>query len=217
MRRGRDQGLPSNRIERTKNERGAICPGSSEPCRNRIEWDHQKAAARPCREGVPYSVDWGADYLADDVLAVSSWTVSPAEAGGLSVGAFLKCRSFGIGDVAPQPEAQRLITGEAMRPPPPCHLRSAREGNSLRANWVRRTHRGWAWTDGVDAGPDAFPERYRVKMIGSRGMIEAETAMPTVTVELATIPADVGETIRIEVAMIGPMALSRDVCRSFIL
>jgi hypothetical protein len=32
-----------------------------------------------------YRIDWGADYLAGDVLTESSWTVSPAEAGGVSI------------------------------------------------------------------------------------------------------------------------------------
>ena len=32
-----------------------------------------------------YSVDWGADYLSGDTLTESSWTVSPAESGGLSI------------------------------------------------------------------------------------------------------------------------------------
>lgn len=32
-----------------------------------------------------YSVDWGADYLSDDVLTESSWAVSPAEPGGVSM------------------------------------------------------------------------------------------------------------------------------------
>jgi hypothetical protein len=32
-----------------------------------------------------YSVDWGADYLAGDVLTESGWTVSPAEAGGVTI------------------------------------------------------------------------------------------------------------------------------------
>jgi hypothetical protein len=32
-----------------------------------------------------YSVDWGADYLAGDVLTESSWAVSPAEVGGVSI------------------------------------------------------------------------------------------------------------------------------------
>jgi len=32
-----------------------------------------------------YSVDWGADYLAGDVLTESSWTIAPGEAGGVSI------------------------------------------------------------------------------------------------------------------------------------
>jgi hypothetical protein len=32
-----------------------------------------------------YSVDWGFDYLADDVLTESSWSVFPAETGGVSI------------------------------------------------------------------------------------------------------------------------------------
>ncbi len=32
-----------------------------------------------------YSVDWGAEYLTGDVLTESSWTVSPAEAGGVTI------------------------------------------------------------------------------------------------------------------------------------
>jgi hypothetical protein len=32
-----------------------------------------------------YAVDWGAEYLSGDVLTESGWTVSPAEAGGVSI------------------------------------------------------------------------------------------------------------------------------------
>lgn len=32
-----------------------------------------------------YSVDWGVEYLSGDVLTESSWTVTPAEAGGVSI------------------------------------------------------------------------------------------------------------------------------------
>jgi hypothetical protein len=32
-----------------------------------------------------YSVDWGAEYLSGDALAQSSWTVIPAETGGVSI------------------------------------------------------------------------------------------------------------------------------------
>jgi hypothetical protein len=32
-----------------------------------------------------YAVDWGAQYLAGDVLSASSWRVIPAEPGGVSI------------------------------------------------------------------------------------------------------------------------------------
>ena len=32
-----------------------------------------------------YSVDWGSEYLSDDALAESGWTVSPAEPGGVAI------------------------------------------------------------------------------------------------------------------------------------
>ena len=32
-----------------------------------------------------YSVDWGAEYLGDDLLADSSWSVEPDEAGGVTI------------------------------------------------------------------------------------------------------------------------------------
>lgn len=131
------------------------------------------------------------------------------------VGARVNCTSFGIGDAAPQPLAQRLVTGEAMRPPSPCHLSLSRDGSGLRASWVRRTHRAWAWNDGVEAGPDSFPERYRVRLTGPGGEVEAETSTPTASFELAAIPAGPGEIIRVDVAMIGPAALSRDTSASF--
>ena len=32
-----------------------------------------------------YAVDWGAEYLDDDAIASSSWSVTPVEIGGISV------------------------------------------------------------------------------------------------------------------------------------
>jgi hypothetical protein len=32
-----------------------------------------------------YSIDWGAEYLGDDLLTESEWTVSPDEPGGVSI------------------------------------------------------------------------------------------------------------------------------------
>lgn len=32
-----------------------------------------------------YSIDWGAEYLGDDLIASSEWSVSPDESGGVTV------------------------------------------------------------------------------------------------------------------------------------
>ena len=32
-----------------------------------------------------YLIDWGSDYLSDDVLETSNWSVDPVEAGGVAV------------------------------------------------------------------------------------------------------------------------------------
>ena len=32
-----------------------------------------------------YAVDWGADYLDEDALVASAWTVSPDEPGGIAI------------------------------------------------------------------------------------------------------------------------------------
>ncbi|MFL6730141.1 MAG: hypothetical protein ACJ8E3_00665 [Sphingomicrobium sp.] len=32
-----------------------------------------------------YSIDWGAEYLGDDVLAASAWSATPDEPGGVTV------------------------------------------------------------------------------------------------------------------------------------
>lgn len=32
-----------------------------------------------------YSIDWGAEYLTDELIAASGWIVEPAEAGGVTI------------------------------------------------------------------------------------------------------------------------------------
>ena len=32
-----------------------------------------------------YAIDWGAEYLGEDMLAQSDWTAAPAEAGGVTI------------------------------------------------------------------------------------------------------------------------------------
>ena len=153
--------------------------------------------------------------VADAFVMIEPARLSLVDLPAYQVGSVVKCTSFGIGDAAPLPNAERLVSGEAMRPPSPCHLRLWRDGATLHAGWIRRTHRGWSWADGLDAGSDDFPERYRITLTGPRGAIALETSTPLASFEFAAIPANPGETIDVRVAMIGPMALSRDARASF--
>ncbi|MDP9422876.1 MAG: phage tail protein [Pseudomonadota bacterium] len=104
-----------------------------------------------------------------------------------AVGADLTVVAHGIGDVAPLPQVALTVSGEAMRPPPPCHLRAVRSGADLLVQWVRRSHRLWAWTDGIGDGVDAFPELYCLTMTGPGG----ETVMDTANRSLLLGPSQI--------------------------
>jgi hypothetical protein len=126
-----------------------------------------------------------------------------------SPGAVLKAVSHGIADAAPLPEALRLVSGEAMRPPSICQLRASRDGSSLQLSWIRRSQRGWSWNNGVGVPPDSFTERYQVTIAGPAEHLELETDRPSVILDPASLPAEAGQAVEIEIRMVGPMALSR--------
>jgi hypothetical protein len=83
------------------------------------------------------------------------------------------------------------------------------------ANWVRRSHRGWAWVDGVGVAGDPFPELYRLTMSGPGGVTVAESTSPGASFDLADLPAGAGEELSLAVATVGPGALSRPVSATF--
>ena len=126
-----------------------------------------------------------------------------------AAGAGLKAISHGIADAAPLPETQRLVGGEAMRPPSICHLRASRDGSSLHLSWVRRSQRGWSWNDGVGVPFDAFPERYQVTISGPAGQLDLESDWPAVILDVASLPGEAGQTVEVRIRMAGPMAMSR--------
>ena len=139
--------------------------------------------------------------------------IDPARLGSVSlpasaIGASLVATAHGVGDTAPLPQSGRTISGEAMRPPPPCHLAAARTGPDLAVSWVRRSHRHWAWVDGVGDGADGFPERYRLAITGPGGSTEVEIFAPSVLIEQSQVPAETGHPISLAVATVGPAALS---------
>lgn len=127
---------------------------------------------------------------------------------GGAIGGLVSVVSHGVGDAAPLPVLQRLVSGEAMRPPSVCHLQALRDGSSICLSWVCRSHRGWGWNDGVGDPSDSFTERYRVTASGPAGQLELETETPATIVDVGALPAEAGQTVEIEVRMIGPMATS---------
>jgi len=133
--------------------------------------------------------------------------VPAAGAAGVSLIAI----AHGIGDVAPLLEVQRRVTGEAMRPPSPCHLKLWREGEAIGAGWVRRSHGGWQWLDEVGVPDDPFAELYRVTIEGPSGQVGFEVATPAFSCALAELPAVSGDEIRLTVATVGPRAVSHDI------
>ena len=78
----------------------------------------------------------------------------------------------------------------------------------LDAQWVRRSHRGWAWTDGVGVAEDPFAELYRINVTGPAGTMVAESATTSASFDVGDLPASSGEEITLTVAAIGPAALS---------
>lgn len=123
-------------------------------------------------------------------------------------GATLAAVAHGVGDVAPLPLANRLVSGEGMRPPSPCHLHVTSVTGGILAQWVRRSYRRFSWADEIGDGGDSFPERYRVTVVGPAGIIELEPTSAAVLIESDQIPAQPGQSVELAVATIGSSALS---------
>jgi hypothetical protein len=131
-------------------------------------------------------------------------------------GAMLAAIAHGINDVAPLPICQRLVSGESLRPPSPCHLKVLQDGIAVQIQWTRRSHRGWSWTDGVGDAADPFGELYRLTIIGPAGQIMIECTGTTATLPISELPATAGQSGSLSVATVGPMALSRAASTTFI-
>lgn len=137
--------------------------------------------------------------------------IQPVELTLGALGSTLAAIGHGLGDAVPLPEARRLVTGEAMRPPSPCHLTLWCEGDGLRAQWIRRSHEGWEWLDEVGVPDDRFAELYRLTVEGSRGTVTFETSEPSFACDIAQLPAASGEAIKLTIATVGPRAVSHGI------
>ncbi|HEX6072724.1 MAG TPA: phage tail protein [Sphingomicrobium sp.] len=101
-------------------------------------------------------------------------------------------------------------TGESLRPLPPVRLDAMPGGSGdFLLSWVRRSRRGWAWIDGIDAPLGENREEYRVTIGGPLGSFERTSSQPELTVT-ATELASVGSgAATVEVRQIGDWGASR--------
>jgi hypothetical protein len=128
----------------------------------------------------------------------------------------LTATAHGVNDLAPLPTWQRLVSGESLRPPSPCHLKVLREGIAVRFQWTRRSHRGWIWADGIGDTDDPFGEQYRLTISGSAGQVVIDCAATAASVPISELPATPGQSVSLSVVTVGPMALSRAATTTFI-
>lgn len=109
-------------------------------------------------------------------------------------------------------EADRALTGEALRPPSPVHLRATRTADgAITVSWVRRSRSGWRWLDGADAPIGEELERYRIELRSEAGSVRSvELLTASFLYDAETQAADgVGGPVSIEVMQLGTFASSR--------
>jgi hypothetical protein len=90
-------------------------------------------------------------------------TMLPFDPSTDSLGRAFHVRSSGAGDLALRPETI-IASGRALRPLSPAHLTLTRSGGDIAANWIRRSRKGFGWTDFVDAPLAEASEAYRVEV-----------------------------------------------------
>jgi len=124
-------------------------------------------------------------------------------------GSLVKVTARGLADSASK-AVEIAVTGEATRPLSPVRLQAAIQADgTLECSWTRRSRRGWAWLDCVDAPLDASTEAYRVTVQGTAGAAAVETATTSARFEADAIAALGPGDLDISVVQLGDLAISR--------
>lgn len=123
---------------------------------------------------------------------------------GWNIGAVI---SASIADGA---TASITFNAEALRPLSPVNLVAERASNGdLMLNWTRRSRKGFAWADEIDAPLGETREQYSVEINGSLDTIELESAEPSLVVPASTVATVGAGPATITVRQIGDFAASR--------
>lgn len=102
------------------------------------------------------------------------------------------------------------LSGECVRPLSPINLSAAvNAAGDLALTWTRRSRKGFAWIDGIDAPVGESSEQYQVTVIGPEGSIEYSAAAPNLEIAAADLAGVGSGQVTLEVRQIGDAAASR--------
>jgi len=131
-----------------------------------------------------------------------------------AIGHRVRAIASGPGDLQGPADAELVVGGASILPPPPVHLRwQAGENGGGNLRWTRRSRAGAAWLDGADVPLVEERERYAVTLQrGNVTLREVEIGEP----QLAILPAErVGGRLRALVRQLGTMGPSRQAALDF--
>lgn len=130
----------------------------------------------------------------------------------VDMGGVARIAAVGLGD-ADAVETRLPVTGEALMPPSPVHLRAVASDGGWRVDWVRRSRAGWRWANGADVPLAEESERYAITVRrGEMTVRQAQVDAPfwTYSADLwAQDAAGGGDPVTVEVAQIGTFATGR--------
>jgi hypothetical protein len=134
----------------------------------------------------------------------------------LAIGTSVSIRARGLADDDAQP-VQRLVTGEAMKPPSPVELLVQVAGDGgLEIEWTRRSRLGWMWPDGADVPLGESFEKYRLTVTASAGTLTFDAFEPRISIPAQALTGMTG-TVTISVVQIGDFASSRPATATVVL
>ena len=156
--------------------------------------------------------DWAAALHApgESFVLIEAGSLAAVDAPLGSLGGEARLLAQGLGDPEGVP-AVRPVTGEAMRPPPPVHLRALRLANGdLALSWVRRSRSGWVWLSGIDTPLGEESESYRLTLAGAGFIRSVTVSTPAYLYGAAEQAADgLSGPLAVEVVQLGTSAPSR--------
>jgi hypothetical protein len=160
-----------------------------------------------------YGTEWAAaDHAGGEPFAlIEQDSVAALDVPAQARGGAVSVLASGLEDPADAQPISRAVSGEALRPPSPVHLRAEiLATGDIAIGWVRRSRGGWNWPNGSDTPLGEEREAYRVTLTASGFTRTLETTVPSYLYATVEQAADgLAGPLTISVSQIGTSAPSR--------